>query len=79
MASPRHGADTHPWLLQVWKRLVEINFPEEHGWKASLLGDLEGRLKQVPEVGGKVTGDGQGREGHLSGRTGLLCTGMGQI
>ncbi|XP_066090745.1 E3 ubiquitin-protein ligase RNF213 [Saccopteryx bilineata] len=32
--------------IQVWRRLVEINFPEEHGWKESLLGDMEGRLKQ---------------------------------
>lgn len=40
------------WLLQVWRRLVEINFPVDHGWKESLLRDMEGRLKQVPEVGG---------------------------
>uniref|UniRef100_A0A8C8YXI2 E3 ubiquitin-protein ligase RNF213 n=1 Tax=Prolemur simus TaxID=1328070 RepID=A0A8C8YXI2_PROSS len=32
--------------IKVWRRLVEINFPVEHGWKESLLGDLEGRLKQ---------------------------------
>uniref|UniRef100_A0A8C9CZX4 E3 ubiquitin-protein ligase RNF213 n=1 Tax=Phocoena sinus TaxID=42100 RepID=A0A8C9CZX4_PHOSS len=34
------------WVLQVWRRLVEINFPAEHGWKESLLGDMEGRFKQ---------------------------------
>ncbi len=28
-----------------------INFPAEHGWKESLLGDMEGRLKQVPDMG----------------------------
>uniref|UniRef100_A0A8C0I728 E3 ubiquitin-protein ligase RNF213 n=1 Tax=Balaenoptera musculus TaxID=9771 RepID=A0A8C0I728_BALMU len=32
--------------IKVWRRLVEINFPAEHGWKESLLGDMEGRLKQ---------------------------------
>ncbi|XP_026936735.1 E3 ubiquitin-protein ligase RNF213 isoform X2 [Sagmatias obliquidens] len=32
--------------IEVWRRLVEINFPAEHGWKESLLGDMEGRLKQ---------------------------------
>jgi hypothetical protein len=42
---------TYAWVLQVWRRLVEINFPEEHGWKISLLKDMEGRLKQVPDVG----------------------------
>lgn len=31
---------------------MEINFPAEHGWKESLLGDMEGRLKQVLKVGG---------------------------
>lgn len=30
---------------------MEINFPAEYGWKESLMGDLEGRIKQVPEVG----------------------------
>ena len=35
------------WLLQVWRRLVEINFPMEYDWKESLLGDMAGRLKQV--------------------------------
>lgn len=38
-------------ILQVWRRLVEIGFPEKHGWKGLLLGDMEGRLKQVPEAG----------------------------
>ncbi|KAK1330750.1 hypothetical protein QTO34_008688 [Cnephaeus nilssonii] len=37
---------TYSQEIQVWRRLVEIPFPEEHGWKASLLGDLAGRLKQ---------------------------------
>ncbi|XP_010854827.1 PREDICTED: E3 ubiquitin-protein ligase RNF213 [Bison bison bison] len=32
--------------IEVWRRLVEIHFPVEHGWKESLLGDLEGRFKQ---------------------------------
>ncbi|XFF88667.1 hypothetical protein AB1E18_014886 [Capra hircus] len=32
--------------IEVWRRLVEINFTVEHGWKESLLGDMEGRLKQ---------------------------------
>lgn len=31
--------------------MVGINFPEKYGWKGPLLGDMEGRLKQVPEVG----------------------------
>ncbi|KAF6297909.1 hypothetical protein mRhiFer1_000154 [Rhinolophus ferrumequinum] len=37
---------TYNQEIQIWKRLVEINFPTELGWKESLLGDLEGRLKQ---------------------------------
>uniref|UniRef100_H0WTA1 Ring finger protein 213 n=1 Tax=Otolemur garnettii TaxID=30611 RepID=H0WTA1_OTOGA len=37
---------TYSEEIEVWRRLVEINFPVEHGWKESLLGDLEGRLKQ---------------------------------
>ncbi|XP_077886537.1 E3 ubiquitin-protein ligase RNF213-like isoform X3 [Ictidomys tridecemlineatus] len=37
---------TYPEEIQVWRRLVEINFPKEYGWKESLLGDMEGRLKQ---------------------------------
>uniref|UniRef100_A0A4W2CP03 Ring finger protein 213 n=1 Tax=Bos indicus x Bos taurus TaxID=30522 RepID=A0A4W2CP03_BOBOX len=32
--------------IEVWRRLVEIRFPVEHGWKESLLRDLEGRFKQ---------------------------------
>ncbi|XP_039082113.1 E3 ubiquitin-protein ligase RNF213 isoform X2 [Hyaena hyaena] len=32
--------------IKVWRRLVEINFPAEYGWKESLMGDLEGRIKQ---------------------------------
>lgn len=31
---------------------MEIRFPVEHGWKESLLGDLEGRFKQVPKIKG---------------------------
>nr|XP_020136651.1 E3 ubiquitin-protein ligase RNF213-like [Microcebus murinus] len=42
---------TYSEEIQVWRRLVEIDFPAEHGWKESLLGDLEGRLKQVPKLG----------------------------
>ncbi|KAK7795048.1 hypothetical protein U0070_003634 [Myodes glareolus] len=30
----------------MWRKLVEIDFPRKYGWKGSLLGDLEGRLKQ---------------------------------
>ncbi|XP_047401153.1 E3 ubiquitin-protein ligase RNF213 isoform X1 [Sciurus carolinensis] len=37
---------TYPEEIQVWRRLVGINFPAGHGWKESLLGDMEGRLKQ---------------------------------
>lgn len=44
-------AVTHVWLLQVWRRLVEIDFPRRHGWKETLLGDMEGRLKKVPKSG----------------------------
>uniref|UniRef100_A0A8C9DCK3 E3 ubiquitin-protein ligase RNF213 n=1 Tax=Panthera leo TaxID=9689 RepID=A0A8C9DCK3_PANLE len=49
-------AKTRAWLQSifqerlvaglVWRRLVEINFPVEYGWKESLMGDLEGRIKQ---------------------------------
>ena len=39
------------WALQVWRQLMKINFPVEYGWKESLLEDLEGRIKQVPEIG----------------------------
>lgn len=37
--------------------MVEIDFPEKYGWKESLLGDMEGRLKQVPEVGALFLGE----------------------
>ncbi|XP_021566641.1 E3 ubiquitin-protein ligase RNF213, partial [Carlito syrichta] len=37
---------TYSEEIEVWRRLVEIHFPAEHGWKESLLGDMEGRLKQ---------------------------------
>ncbi|XP_076693046.2 E3 ubiquitin-protein ligase RNF213-like [Callospermophilus lateralis] len=37
---------TYPEEIQVWRRLVEINFPAEYEWKESLLGDMEGRLKK---------------------------------
>lgn len=30
---------------------MKINFPVEYGWKESLMGDLEGRIKEVPELG----------------------------
>nr|XP_034361931.1 E3 ubiquitin-protein ligase RNF213 [Arvicanthis niloticus] len=39
---------TDPNEMEVWRRLVEIDFPEKYGWKESLLGDMEGRLKQEP-------------------------------
>ncbi|XP_032177877.1 E3 ubiquitin-protein ligase RNF213 isoform X3 [Mustela erminea] len=32
--------------IKVWRRLVEINFPVGYDWKESLMGDLEGRIKQ---------------------------------
>lgn len=50
MALSCHVAVTDMWALQVWRRLAEISFPVEYGWKESLMGDLEGRIKQVPEV-----------------------------
>ncbi|KAM5149392.1 E3 ubiquitin-protein ligase RNF213 [Callospermophilus lateralis] len=37
---------SYPEEIQVWRRLVGMNFPAECGWKESLLGDMEGRLKQ---------------------------------
>ncbi|XP_076693023.1 E3 ubiquitin-protein ligase RNF213-like [Callospermophilus lateralis] len=37
---------TYPEEIQVWWRLMGIDFSAEHGWKESLLGDMEGRLKQ---------------------------------
>uniref|UniRef100_A0A2K6KPV1 E3 ubiquitin-protein ligase RNF213 n=1 Tax=Rhinopithecus bieti TaxID=61621 RepID=A0A2K6KPV1_RHIBE len=37
---------TYPKEIEIWRRLVEIHFPVEHGWKESLLGDMEWRLKQ---------------------------------
>ncbi|XP_055448252.1 E3 ubiquitin-protein ligase RNF213 isoform X2 [Psammomys obesus] len=37
---------TYSEEIEVWRRLAEIKFPEKHGWKQSLLGDMEGRLKQ---------------------------------
>lgn len=37
---------SYPDEMAVWRRLVGINFPEKYGWKESLLGDMEGRLKQ---------------------------------
>ncbi|XP_028640286.1 E3 ubiquitin-protein ligase RNF213, partial [Grammomys surdaster] len=39
---------TYPNEMAVWRRLVEIDFPEKYGWKVSLLADMEGRLKQEP-------------------------------
>ncbi|XP_011788597.1 PREDICTED: E3 ubiquitin-protein ligase RNF213 [Colobus angolensis palliatus] len=36
----------YPKEIEIWRRLVEIHFPMEHGWKESLLGDMEWRLKQ---------------------------------
>ncbi|XP_032097310.1 E3 ubiquitin-protein ligase RNF213 isoform X3 [Sapajus apella] len=37
---------TYSEEMEVWRRLVEIHFPMEHGWKESLLRDMEGRLKK---------------------------------
>ena len=60
-------------IVQLWRRLVEIDFPRKYGWKGSLLGDLEGRLKQVPETGALFLGDEttQRRPGSLPPQ--LLC------
>nr|XP_034493275.1 E3 ubiquitin-protein ligase RNF213 [Marmota flaviventris] len=41
---------SYPEEIKVWRRLVGINFPAECGWKESLLGDMEGRLKQERPV-----------------------------
>uniref|UniRef100_A0A2K6UDD8 E3 ubiquitin-protein ligase RNF213 n=1 Tax=Saimiri boliviensis boliviensis TaxID=39432 RepID=A0A2K6UDD8_SAIBB len=40
------GSFTYSEEIEVWRRLVEIHFPTEHGWKESLLRDMEGRLKK---------------------------------
>ncbi|XP_034881723.1 E3 ubiquitin-protein ligase RNF213 isoform X2 [Mirounga leonina] len=32
--------------IKVWRRLAEISFPVEYGWKEFLMGDLEERIKQ---------------------------------
>ncbi|XP_071066939.1 E3 ubiquitin-protein ligase RNF213 isoform X2 [Dasypus novemcinctus] len=32
--------------MKIWRRMVELRFPEGSGWKEALLGDLEGRLRQ---------------------------------
>lgn len=37
---------TYSEEMEIWRRLVEIDFPGKYGWKGSLLGDMEGRLKQ---------------------------------
>ncbi|XP_052615833.1 E3 ubiquitin-protein ligase RNF213 isoform X2 [Peromyscus californicus insignis] len=37
---------TYSEEMALWRRLVDIDFPEKCGWKRSLLGDMEGRLKQ---------------------------------
>ncbi|XP_012308178.2 E3 ubiquitin-protein ligase RNF213 isoform X2 [Aotus nancymaae] len=37
---------TYSEEIEVWRQLVEIHFPMEHGWKESLLRDMEGRLKK---------------------------------
>ncbi|KAL6038048.1 hypothetical protein STEG23_019389 [Scotinomys teguina] len=37
---------TYPEEMALWRRLVEMDFPGKYGWKTSLLGDMEGRLKQ---------------------------------
>lgn len=39
---------------QVWRCLVDVNFPEDLGWKEALLGDMEGRLKKVHLQGDPV-------------------------
>ncbi|XP_029417237.1 E3 ubiquitin-protein ligase RNF213 isoform X2 [Nannospalax galili] len=46
MFSLATGQFTYSEEMAVWRRLVEINFPGTHGWKESLLGDLERRFKQ---------------------------------
>ncbi|XP_042525946.1 E3 ubiquitin-protein ligase RNF213 [Dipodomys spectabilis] len=36
----------YPNELEIWQRLVDIDFPEEYGWKDALLTLMEERLKQ---------------------------------
>ncbi|XP_035293735.1 E3 ubiquitin-protein ligase RNF213 isoform X3 [Cricetulus griseus] len=57
---------TYPEEMAMWRRLVEIDFPGEYGWKGSLLGDMEGRLKQEqPRVQISVFCSSQWRDGGL--------------
>ncbi|XP_021096800.1 E3 ubiquitin-protein ligase RNF213 isoform X2 [Heterocephalus glaber] len=44
---PSAAMFSYPTEIKIWRRLVDIDFPEAHGWKRSLLGDMEGRLKQA--------------------------------
>ncbi|KAL1780092.1 E3 ubiquitin-protein ligase RNF213 isoform X1 [Sigmodon hispidus] len=37
---------TYSEEMALWRRLVDIAFPGRFGWKRSLLGDMEGRIKQ---------------------------------
>ncbi|XP_037664815.1 E3 ubiquitin-protein ligase RNF213 isoform X2 [Choloepus didactylus] len=37
---------TYSKEMEIWRRMVEINFPAGYGWKESLLRDMEGRLRQ---------------------------------
>ncbi|XP_077022284.1 E3 ubiquitin-protein ligase RNF213 isoform X2 [Tamandua tetradactyla] len=37
---------TYPQEMKIWRQMVEIKFPAGCGWQESLLGDMEGRLKQ---------------------------------
>ncbi|CAH6776517.1 Rnf213 [Phodopus roborovskii] len=46
LASPSTVCFTYSEEMAMWRRLVEIDFPGKYGWKRSLLGDMEGRLKQ---------------------------------
>uniref|UniRef100_A0A4X1UID3 E3 ubiquitin-protein ligase RNF213 n=1 Tax=Sus scrofa TaxID=9823 RepID=A0A4X1UID3_PIG len=55
----------------IWRRLVEIHFPVELGWKETLLGDMEGRLKQERPLSqifafSSTTWDAEGAEDSVS-------------
>ncbi|XP_047614339.1 E3 ubiquitin-protein ligase RNF213 isoform X4 [Phacochoerus africanus] len=62
---------TYPEEIKIWRRLVEIPFPVELGWKETLLGDMEGRLKQERPLSqifafSSTTWDAEGAEDSVS-------------
>uniref|UniRef100_A0A480YR07 E3 ubiquitin-protein ligase RNF213 n=1 Tax=Sus scrofa TaxID=9823 RepID=A0A480YR07_PIG len=62
---------TYPEEIKIWRRLVEIHFPVELGWKETLLGDMEGRLKQERPLSqifafSSTTWDAEGAEDSVS-------------